>query len=67
MSSNSLFEEKHWKAIWKIKAPGKLLVHIRIVFRTVCKCTTVIFLLVMRAFSAELRKVFNIDASLFVC
>jgi hypothetical protein len=28
MSSTSVEDEKHWKAIWKIKAPGKMLIHL---------------------------------------
>jgi hypothetical protein len=28
MSSTSVHEEKMWKAIWKIKAPGKMKIHL---------------------------------------
>jgi hypothetical protein len=28
MSSSWLTDEKHWKALWKIKAPGKMIIHL---------------------------------------
>jgi hypothetical protein len=54
----------------KLKLHGKCWIMygdlLRIVFRAECKCTVVIFLLVMHAFSEEPRKIFNIACFIYL-